>query len=543
MRTHFIKFITAICLFIITMVSGIAVAAPPESSSNNPTILFVPQDSRPVSDKQTVEVIENLGYKVITPPQDFLGQNGSLGEPDKLWSWVIANAPFANAAVLSSDALLYGSLVGSRKHDYTQAVIMKRVRNFQDLRQTNPSLPLYVFGSIMRTPRSGTSSGTQEPNYYDQFGADIFRYTALADKADMIGLTPPEQKESDQLSKKIPPAALTDWLERRGRNFTATELLIQLTRHRVLDYFALGRDDTAPYSQTHKESRLLSAEGKDIGPTRFQSMAGIDEFGMLLMARAVNILDYKLPFVATRYNRGSGENTIPAYSDETIGATVRSHIRVAGGLPIPSINRADMALFVNTSETGNTGVANGPENSRLPHSNTDYFIQLTKDTLKDHVPVSIADISFSNGADNSLMAGLEQQELLTKLTAYSGWNTGTNSTGFAIAEGMLASSMTAADRRYTLITRYMDDWAYQANVRQSIINQLSSLPGNGDGLNLGSKQKAAESIATLELRQFAVKHLTNFNELADLTAQFPWQRTFEIDVHIARSATASGAAK
>ena len=35
----------------------------------------------------------------------------------------------------------------------------------------------------MRTPRTGEASGHEEPGSYRNYGADIFRYTVLRDKA------------------------------------------------------------------------------------------------------------------------------------------------------------------------------------------------------------------------------------------------------------------------------------------------------------------------------------------------------------------------
>ena len=78
--------------------------------------------------------------------------------------------------------------------------------------------------------------------------------------------------------------------------------MIDLAREGSFSYFCLGRDDNAPYSQTHRESRWLNEYAEGLGKTRFNNMAGIDEFGMLLLTRAVNDLEKKMPFVYVRYN-------------------------------------------------------------------------------------------------------------------------------------------------------------------------------------------------------------------------------------------------
>ena len=43
------------------------------ASDNGEKILFIPHDSRPISLQQTAEVIEQLGYEVLTPPEELFG--------------------------------------------------------------------------------------------------------------------------------------------------------------------------------------------------------------------------------------------------------------------------------------------------------------------------------------------------------------------------------------------------------------------------------------------------------------------------------------
>ena len=202
-------------------------------------ILFIPHDNRPISDKQTAEVVQKLGYEVVVPPDNLLGNRENLGNPDALWTWIHANAKDAKAAVISSDSLVYGSLVGSRKHNYNKGEVLERASRFRQFRKENPKLPLYVFGSIMRTPRSGEASGHEEPKYYRSYGGDIFRYTVLSDKEEVEGLSRRETKEKAFLQELIPKKDLADWLGRRGKNYSVNEELIKLTRGNVFDYLVL----------------------------------------------------------------------------------------------------------------------------------------------------------------------------------------------------------------------------------------------------------------------------------------------------------------
>ena len=496
-------------------------------------IIFIPHDNRPISDKQTADVVRKLVYDVVVPPDEILGNRTDLGHPDALWQWLDENAKDAKAAVVSSDSMLYGSLVGSRKHEYSEQEITDRAERFTDFRKKNPRLPLYVFGSIMRTPRTGEASGHEEPGYYRNYGADIFRYTVLKDKEEVEGLTRREKKEVEFLEKLIPKQSLADWMGRREKNFHANEYLIDLTRKNDFSYFVLGRDDNAPYSQTHRESRHLQEYGKDLGKTRYQAMAGIDEVGMLLLTRAVNDLEREVPFVFVRYNWGRGERTVPSYSDEPIKNSIADAIAAAGGMAVTSPEKADLVLTVNTNPNGKTYEANDRANDGTPREGTQYFASIVEDYVRAGYPVGVADIAYANGSDNAVMQELKNRGLLFKLRAYAGWNTATNSTGFVLGSGMLAKRMTDGAVDDLLLTRYLDDWGYQANVRGTIARQLTWLRGDGVYGSLDAKRDAVETRASRFMTRFAEDNLPPLPALSGLRVTFPWNRMFESDVLLA----------
>ena len=497
-------------------------------------IIFVPHDNRPISDMQTADTVRRLGYDVVVPPDEMLGGRTDLGHPDELWQWLEEKAADKDvkAAVVSSDAMLYGSLVASRKHDYSAEQVRDRADNFAEFRANHPKLKMYVFGSIMRTPRTGDASGSMEPEYYKSYGSDIFRYTALTDKKETEGLTAREQREFNFLQDLIPSKALQDWMYRRSKNFAANKYLIDLTRKKAFDYMVLGRDDNAPYSQTHMESRKLAQYGADVGQSRFQAMAGIDEIGLLLLTRAVNDLKSQVPFVYVRYNWGSGPNTVPSYSDETIANSIRSHIVAAGGLQVQTPVRADLYLLINTNPSGRTFDGNDRTNDGTPREGTKYFADLVSEAVAANQPVGIGDIAYANGADNALMEELKDRGLLFKIQAYAGWNTATNSTGFVLGQGMLAPHMSDADRDRLLLMRYLDDWAYQSNVRPVIGRQLGWLRGTGAYASLDEKRPSVEYRSTKMMRRFAEENLPPFDELQNMQITFPWNRMFEARIDL-----------
>lgn len=521
-----------LCLFLMMIVVYVPNVV---FASLNKTIIFVPHDNRPISFKQTADNIRDLGYEVLTPPEELLGnRENPYAKLEELSKWVIENAKKADAAVISSDSMVYGSLVASRKHNLSEDVVLARVHNFEKIHQANPNMKLYVFGSIMRTPQTSEASGSEDANYYAQYGTDIARYTALTDKLEQDGLTHKERKQLQQYEQKIPKAALDDWLSRRQGNFLVSKNLIDLARNDVITYLALGCDDNAKYSQTNKERRALDNYGSDLGELKYQSVAGIDEIGYVLLTRAVNNLQGDIPFVSVHYAKGTGENTIPAYSNEPIKNSIATHIKMAGGMKVNSDKRADLVFMVNTNFDGTTGAANDLNNVYIPNENIIDFVNMVDEAVQANKKVGIGDITFGNGSDNALMFSLYGKNLLDKLNAYSGWNTPTNSTGYALAMGMGANYTDRVGILKMLEVRYLDDWLYQANIRQAVANRLNSMPGEGDYGNTKTRTLPAEKLATEALQKmiadYGLEKFEGQSYVADAQIRFPWQRMFEADI-------------
>ena len=490
-------------------------------------ILFIPHDDRPVSSQQPVEVVEQLGYEIISPPIELLTQ------PDELWTWLNENAAFADAAVISSDCLLYGGLIPSRSHQISEDILIARVENFKALRENHPNLNLYVFGSLMRTPQFGTPGDREEPDYYGQYGAQIFQLTGLLDKQEISKLTSKEKTQLAALEKAVPDEILDDWFARRVKNLSATKKLIDFTADDIINFFIIGRDDNAPLSQTHRENRQLLDYMENIPKTKAQSHAGIDEYAMLLLTRAVIDLRGENPRVNVQFNRGKGGKTVPAYSDEEIGQSVRDEIIIAGGEFVSKPERADFVLLVNTDPKG---VTYEPHNSCPPipltkkqekyfARNAEKFSALVEDAVNKNLPVGVADVISANGADNFLMKQLNDKNLLFKLQAYGGWNTATNTTGFAIGTGILAKKMSRHSIDRLLAKRYLDDWAYQANVRTQIADYLTKYPSPRQiFLNLREYEPEIVKRENVLMHEFAVKYFPQWN---GFVVSNPWHRMFE----------------
>ncbi|SHK60844.1 Protein of unknown function [Selenomonas ruminantium] len=531
MKKFFMLIALTITLAFIPQLSPLK-AAPPAQEKK---ILFVPLDNRPITDKETRQVAEKLGYKVVVPPEELLGTREQPGNPDGLWQWLDENARGAKAAVVSTDAMLYGSLVASRNHELTQETISERVNRFRTFHADHPRLPVYGFGTILRTLLTATHSGNgMEPALYQQNAVKLRDYSMLRDKAEMGKASKKEKRELIRLEQEIVPAAMEDWTHRHELNYQANQALIDLTGQGIFSFLFLGGDDSALYSQTHYETRHLREYGQKLDKTRFQITSGADELGMVMMCRAICDDRWDIPFIYTAYNTGKGPKTIPSYCNEEIGTDVDNTIIAAGGMRVPDPQRAELVLTINTNPDGRTYEANSPANTTKPRKGTKPFVNLVQGFVDKGYPVAVADIAYGNGADNALMNELHKKGLQFKLQAYGGWNTATNTTGFLIGTGLLTKWMDKQARDELMLTRYLEEWGYQANVRQKLGGAVWSHPGyNQQTGNLDGARDFAAQQGTEWMQEFARQNITLPAGLSldKLHISHPWNRLFECEIN------------
>jgi hypothetical protein len=358
----------------------------------------------------------------------------------------------------------------------------------------------------------------------------------LDDKEEVRRLSRGEKSEKSELLAKIPGNVRLDWLNRRALNLSVNKLLLKAAADGAFDYFALGRDDTAPFSQSHKEARLLSQEVQDARHS-CRMFPGADQLGLLLLTKALLDREHYIPFVHAVYAEGTGRKTVPSYEDAPAGQTVNEHIYAAGGLPVRTANRADLTLFLNTPRDGATKEADAPENTEIDSGHTRYFIELIKKAAQAKRKIAVADIEFGNGASNALVAGLSREKLAYRLDAYAGGNTASNAVGYALSQGILAAYTPKTERDRLLTVRYTDDWAYQANVRGALYRGIV-WPRGWSGAQLLDGQRdllAAEALSGLAaLTRKRLPESVRF----DLKVAFPWNRLFEAEITLAANPAA-----
>ena len=491
------------------------------------TILYVPQDDRPVDYEYTVSTAEAAGYQVLTPPAQYLSGMNFHGSPDKLMAWVDANAGKADAMVLSIDSLVYGGLVDSRKHNLPMETLTARLEKVEALHKSHKNVPIYVFSTVMRSPWAGGKG--VEPDYYLTMGSDIYQLASLQAKMDEEGLNPQERNDWFAIMRRVPMEYLQDWYNRRRKNMSINYRLIDDARKGVFTYYSLGHDDNSVSTQSSLESKYLEMAGTGIPKTAFGSFPGADQLGLLLITRASNDFNNYHPKITVIYPLGGGEKTVPRYDGQAIGKTIASHVEAIGGTMVDN-ERPDLLLAVNTPLTTSTTESANFENFPIMLQSTRDFLTQIEKAVNLDIPVSIVDMAFSNGSDNTLVYGLYQDKMMYRRAAYNGWNTASNSVGYGIAQGVLSKYMTADAHRDMLTTQYLDNWAYQANVRDYIYRMQQKLEAGVVTQYYPTLNEELQSRTKEQLQRYASTYLGIDPKTVDVA--LPWQRLFEVYVDV-----------
>lgn len=491
------------------------------------TILYVPLDNRPVNTTYVEQTLAGAGCKVILPPDKFIASNIENGKPDKLMDWLFTKAPKADAAVISTDSLIYGGLVASRTHQQNYTVLKERVAKLNELERALP-IKLYAFSTIMRTPRA--SQGRVEPAYYAEFGPKIFEISELVDKNDQHRLNAADAQKLKALVDQVPYNDLKDWFERRAKNLEVNRELLKLCNRKKFHFFAIGKDDNAKLCHTHMEARKLSMLTFNFPREQFQILDGVDQLGLLLAARAYNELSGHKPSIYPLYSEGVGQGTLPQYSDARFQDSVPQQIMASGSILATAPNKADFILAINSPDDGIVQDATAKSNKYYASFPNKRFIAKLNSFAADGHKISLADVSYSNGGDNGFMHHFAVSGGLNRLIAYNGWNTADNTIGYAIAQGIFAEATPLPVLNKIIRQRVIDDWFYQSNARNKLTQRFEKITREDLKYSLGALNKQTTRDALETCYQLSEKY--DFTKNSKYTLSFPWDRLFEVNIFI-----------
>ena len=541
-------------------------------------ILLLPLDERPCNaafpgrlfpaDKVQILLPQKLGHK--KEPADF----------SVLSDFLFEKAKDADALLLSLDMLLYGGLIPSRLHHLKTETLFSRLHLIRELKEKYPALPIYAFATVMRCP--AYSSDDEEPDYYERFGSAIHARGALMHQA-LAGLTTSSEAEgpvpspagllpaasgegeiSAPFSSAEPVSAsslddgdsqdpepclssdfetcLEDYLARRARNKQLSLQALELVKEGILESIVFPQDDSMRFGFPAMDQEEIRRRILTLGLTeRAMMYPGSDEIALTLLCRLLLNHHGLLPKVYVKYLTDGARSLIPLYEGLPLSATTSYQLHAAGCVTADTCAEADIVLL----ETAPSGPME--EAWSQPSRSPSYFAERNFPEMLSFIKrmrgagkvVTMADNAYANGGDLDLIRILNADDLLLDLQGYAGWNTNANTMGCAIAMGVCAflygeqglfhDPAAEAQRRNFLISRYLEDACYQADVRQCVTKKIPPL-----GFDYFFTGEEEGEVRDLILAELQIRIKTELSSLADRIQirrlTLPWKRMFEIDL-------------
>ncbi len=422
-------------------------------------ICFIPIDNRPVCytlPKDIAAIDETI--ELLLPPREYLGDLTKPARVDEILDWM-KTLPECDAMVLSLDTLAYGGLIPSRRSPDSLDEIKARLNQLKPLLDGKK---VYAFSSIMRI--SNNNYNEEEKEYWSEWGKKIFAYSFNGGG------------ETD-----VPQESLDDYLATRSRNFEINKSYLNWDFETLI----FSKDDCAECGFNVNEARELEKLG---GKTK----TGADEIPLTLLARAIE----KEIKVFVEFTEPEHKDKISNYEDVSIEKSVEGQLELGGFTRVFDRDEADLVLIVNNFVDKQGEYVMCWETQ--PYNKT--FTLPSK-------PYAVADVRYANGADNNFVEQLLPQ-IDENFYGYAGWNTSANTLGTVLATVKVKFqakqyNQDAFKRLQTI--RFLDDWAYQANIRV-----------NGQTPPLEDLMKPYEE----KLRCRNIKYF------------YPWQRSFEIEISL-----------
>lgn len=478
-------------------------------------IVLLPLDERPCNYLYPSYLPLNKEINLVLPPRELLSKKKEVCNIYKLHDWLVNECLDADYALLSLDTLLYGGIVPSRIHHDTLETLIIRSKTLKTIKKNNPKIKIFVNELIMRTP--SYSNATEEPDYFDKYGKELWEYGCLFDKELRGILTNVESSRMKELFNLIPYQYLKDLMDRREINKKATLNNLKYLLDGIIDYFIIPQDDCAPFGFTSIDRRAINEYLKEHHiENKVITYPGADEAGMVLISKALNDYYQKTPKVFVEYVDLNLKNNIPDYEDRPLDESLSEHIYISGMKRAKHIHDANMILVIN--------IHNKPNDIRK-------VLKFVRKKHKMGKVVGIADVNMCNRGDFDLFNTLTSLDMLKEIDAYAGWNTSSNTIGTTIAN-MVSYFYSNDDnqKRYSLFSRYLEDFFYMGLIRDELNEKIKNIPE----INIENISKVEQEFIDYTkdgFKKCIEKH--NLNKIYDygsIDIKFPWHRTFEVEL-------------
>ena len=538
------KIIFMICS--ILLISGICLRLALPSSTPlrlpqpTPTqsILLLPLDSRPVCSTMVQKLGALAGLNVILPPKACLDNYRTPSDRQKLLQWLQINQSKYDYSIISADNLLHGGLLAARMNTATPTEEDALLKHLQQL---SPAKQQAIFSVI---PRLLVSDQLLPDRWYQY---QLMRYSQLADMVRITGSFALTQ-ELRRTEAKIPAKVLDKYRSRYQQSDRFNLGLLQLaTDDRQITF---GQDDASPIGLPHASAVKIQSS---IAAQKLQQQAqltyGADEIASLLLTRYYLQQSSWQPKVYLHYTSPKAEGADMPYMAVCVGAALRNQLKLMGASEASTPDSADLICYVNC----------GNDDFRPSAKQAQELQQMLDKGYK----VALIDSSANFEAEELMLPQLLANNVqINKLAAYAAWNTFSNSSGTALAQGLLfcgrlrqlqtagadterLAALYAANLNFTA-ERILEDYYYQKLVHPKLRQKLEAFGINPVELASEDKTKTEQYIqGKLSLQAYKLLHdnlgRTPFYQqnghsyyLRDLSVgtKLPWARIFEVELQV-----------
>lgn len=525
-----------LCAYFYELFGGMPATVPfaPQPVKADTSLLLAPLDSRLPCSAMVRKLGALASINVITPPQELLDNYNTPADKEKLFAWLKNEMPQHPAAILSADLLVHGSLLGSRVPLGTINDEEKFLTFINKQHALNPQIDMAFFSVI---PRLLVSDQLIPDSWYQWH---LMRYATLKDMAETFG-DPYFTRQLLAIDARIPDDIKTKYSSLYADNDSFNKKLVQLARADGLT-LAIGQDDAQPFGLPNRNANHALAYMKHaaLGSSGLIT-SGADEISVLLLTRYYNKLYNYKPRIFVEYSSPKVAAKIMPYMPCSVDASIRDKINFIGGQLTDDAAVADFILFVHCGDDDNQ-----PNKAML---------QKLKTLLISDRHIALVDLT-ANYTENELLIPklLEAKVPLSRLAAFSGWNTLSNSLGTALSQATLFTgqlhrlpqsehpSLYAQNLNFT-VERLLDDYAYQ-KLMHAQLTTLLKLKGYKP-TDLGENKFFAETLIRGFLQRQKIQLL--YGDLGrtpfyrnndsnyyltgiDINVNLPWTRIFEINL-------------
>ncbi|GIP62863.1 hypothetical protein J32TS6_14180 [Virgibacillus pantothenticus] len=486
----------------------------------------LPVDSRPCNQRFVADLGNIYGQiEIDTLPKKDCGYFMEGANPEAVRNFLINGAPQWDYLVLSVDMLCYGGLIQARSIslETDQNYEENRLLLLKGLKSINPQLKILGHSVIMRLSITASSSD------YLEHWKNIASYSKYAHLAKLN-----YKKYAailQEYKQKIPQDLLRNYLAARERNHNINQKCIDYVNENIIDYLDLCQEDSEADGLQIIEQTALREKITKLGlGNKVVIKNGTDEEVSLLFARCINETAKTKPKIYVHYMRKK-EDFVALYEDRSLIENLEKSMVSSNVQIVSDIAACDFVLLVSPF----------PDKQIDLMFDNDNELELSKqmldelETVKGY-PYAFLDITYANGGSLPLLSKIISILGIEKLSAYSAWNTASNSIGTVLGQlSALYQRGEEADQTANLsflIERIIDDCLYQGVVRNILNNQLKSEGEDVWNFSLPKRTVQEKLLPLLNKKTdtFLEKYYPGLN--VGLTASFPWNRTFELDVNV-----------